>query len=149
MTLSERIADDMKAALKNGDRTKLETLRTLRAQILELSKRGADKPVTADDEGAVLRSAIKKRKEAIEVYSKAKRNDLADKEASELKIIQSYLPEQLDPARVEQEVERILAGLGTVQAADFGRVMGTVMKELKGKADGGVIQSIVKRRLGA
>lgn len=149
MTLSERIADDMKAALKSGDRTKLETLRTLRAQILELSKRGTDKPVTADDEGAVLRSAIKKRKEAIEVYTKAKRNDLADKETSELKIIQSYLPEQMDPARVEQEVERILAGLGTVQASDFGRVMGTIMKELKGKADGGVIQSIVKRRLGA
>lgn len=149
MTLSERIANDMKTALKEGDRTRLETLRTVRAQILELSKRGSDKPVTADDEGAVLRSAIKKRREAIEVYTKAGRNDLAEKESAELKIIQGYLPEQMDPARVEQEVERIVAGLGTVQASDFGRVMGMVMKELKGKADGGVIQSIVKRRLGA
>lgn len=149
MTLSERIANDMKTALKEGDRTRLETLRTVRAQILELSKRGSDKPVTADDEGAVLRSSIKKRREAIEVYTKAGRNDLAEKESAELKIIQGYLPEQMDPARVEQEVERIVAGLGTVQASDFGRVMGMVMKELKGKADGGVIQSIVKRRLGA
>ncbi|MEP0822043.1 MAG: GatB/YqeY domain-containing protein [Ignavibacterium sp.] len=149
MTLSNRIAEDMKTALKSGDKTRLETLRTLRAQILELSKRGSDKPVTPDDEGAVLRSAIKKRREAIDVYTRAGRRELADKEALELKIIQEYLPQQLSPEETEKEIEKILAAVGATSSKDFGKAMGAVMKELKGKADGGIVQNIVKRRLGA
>lgn len=149
MTLSNRIAEDMKTALKSGDKTRLETLRTLRAQILELSKRGSDKPVTPDDEGAVLRLAIKKRREAIDVYTRAGRRELADKEALELKIIQEYLPQQLSPEETEKEIEKILAAVGATSSKDFGKAMGAVMKELKGKADGGIVQNIVKRRLGA
>lgn len=149
MTLSERIAEDLKTALKAGDKTRLETLRTLRAQMVELSKRGTDTRVTPDDELAVLRSAIKKRKEAIDVYSRVGREELADKEARELKIIQEYLPQQLNPDETEKEVERILTAVGAMSPKDFGKAMGAVMKELKGKADGGLVQDIVKRRLGA
>jgi uncharacterized protein YqeY len=149
MTLNERIAEDMKTALKDGERTKLETLRTVRAQILELSKRGTDNPVTADDEVNVLRTAIKKRKEAIELYTQAGRMDLAEKESRELEIIQSYLPKQLDAGEIEREVERILKTVGILSPRDFGKAMGAVMKELKGKAEGGMVQDVVKRKLGA
>ncbi|MBI4418075.1 MAG: GatB/YqeY domain-containing protein [Ignavibacteriales bacterium] len=149
MTLNERIAEDMKTALKGGERTKLETLRTVRAQILELSKRGTDNPVTADDEVNVLRTAIKKRKEAIELYTQAGRMDLAEKESRELEIIQSYFPKQLDAGEIEREVERILKTLGVLSFRDFGKAMGAVMKELKGKAEGGMVQDVVKRKLGA
>ena len=76
MTLSERIAEDMKQALKAGEKLKLETLRTLRAQLLELTKRGPAQPVTNDDELSVLLSAIKKRREAIDVYQQAGRKEL-------------------------------------------------------------------------
>lgn len=148
MTLGERIVEDMKTALKAGDKTRLETLRTLRAQIVELSKRGSDKPLTPDDESAVLRSAIKKRKEAIEVYARAGRRELADKETLELEIIQGYLPQQLNPGEAEKEIEKILAAVSATSSKDFGKAMGAVMKELKGKADGALVREIVKRQLG-
>lgn len=146
----ERIAEDMKAAMKSGEKLRLETLRTLRAGLLE--KQVEKRPfggMTPEDEIAVFISQSKKRKEAIEVYRQNGRNDLADQEEQELGIIQAYLPKQLSSAEIEDVVKKIIADTGASTAKDFGKVMPVVMKELKGKADGKIIQETVKKLLGA
>ncbi len=148
MTLSERITADMKESMKSGEKLRLETLRTIRAQIIELTKRGSDKPITADDELSVLMAAMKKRKEAIELYEKAGRNELAHQEQEELKIISSYLPAPLTREEAEKVVETIIHTTGSVSAKDFGKVMPLAMKELKGKIDGKIVQELVKGKLG-
>ena len=148
MTLSERISEDMKIAMKSGDKLRLETLRTLRAQFIELSKRGADKPLTDGDELSVLTSAMKKRKEAIDLYQQAGRKELVQREDAELRIIQEYLPRQLTPQEAEIEIERVITETGASGPKDFGKVMGPAMKALKGKIDGKTVQEILKKKLG-
>ena len=146
----EKIAEDMKSAMKSGEKLRLETLRTIRAGLLE--KQVEKRPfggMTPEDEIAVFISQSKKRKEAIEVYRQNGRNDLADQEEQELGIIQAYLPKQLTSAEIEEVVKRSIAETGATSAKDFGKVMPVVMKELKGKADGKVIQETVKKLLGA
>lgn len=148
MTLNERITEDMKQALRAGEKLKLETLRTLRAQFLDLTKRGSDQPVTNDDEMSILLSAIKKRKEAIDVYQQAGRKELVEKERSELEIIQAYLPRQMTRDEADGEIQNILKQTGASSPKDFGKVMAVAMKELKGKIDGKTVQEIVKQKLG-
>ncbi len=150
MTLTEKISADMTAAMKSGEKLRLETLRTIRAALSEkqVEKRpsGGMKP---DDEIAVLSAAGKKRKEAATIYRENGRADLAEQEEKELAIIQEYLPKQLSEDDVIAKVKEVIALAGASSAADFGKVMPLVMKELKGKADGKLIQETVKRLLGA
>ena len=101
-----------------------------------------------DDEIAVLNSTLKKRKEAITIYRQHGRDDLADQEEQELAIIQEYLPKQLSREEIEQLVRNIIAAAGANGAKDFGKVMPLAMKELKGKADGKIVQETVKKLLG-
>jgi hypothetical protein len=149
MTLNQRIADDMKAAMKNGEKLKLETLRTVRAQFIEFAKRGADKPVTPDDELAIVLGSIKKRKEAIDLYQQAGRKELADQESRELEILQAYLPKQLEREEAAVIIQNIINAAGASSLTDFGKMMGMAMKELKGKLDGAIVQELVKQILGA
>lgn len=148
MTLSEQINIDLKAAMKAGDKTRLETLRLLRAHFIELSKRGEGQTITPDEELSVLTAAIKKRKEAIEIYEKGGRQDLVAQERTELEIISSYLPKQLPPDEAAHLIERIIRETGAATPKDFGKVMPLAMKELKGKIDGKVVQELVKSKLG-
>lgn len=148
MTLNERLTTEMNAALKRGDQLALDTLRTLRAQLIELAKRGENRPVTAEDELAAVSSAIKKRKEAIEMYEKGGRRDLVERERQELAILTAYLPEQLT---AEQAAERVLQAIretGSTSPGDAGKVMGFLMKDLKGKVDGKMLQTLVRKHLG-
>jgi uncharacterized protein len=149
MTLNEQINLDLKAAMKSGEKTKLETLRLLRAHMIELSKRGEGKEITADEELSVLMAAIKKRKEAIEVYEKAGRTELAKQERAELDVINSYLPKQLSAEEAGEIILNIITQTGANGAKDFGKVMPLAMKELKGKIDGKLVQEMVKAKLGA
>ncbi len=150
MALKERIAEDMKAAMKSGDKLRLETLRTLRAVLMEkeIELRGSGKQVTPEDEVAVLSSAAKKRRESIEQFKAGGRMDLAEQETAELSIIQEYMPKQMSEDEVRRVVEEVVTTVGASSAKDFGKVMPLVMKQLKGKADGKLIQELVKRRLG-
>ena len=150
MTLKDRISEDLKTAMKSGDKLRLETLRTLRAALMEreIEKRGGGPGMTPDDEVGVLTSAAKKRKESIESFAKGGRQDLVDQETKELEIIREYLPKQLTPEEVEQVITTIMAETGSSTAADFGKVMPAVMKELKGKVDGRLVQELVKKKLG-
>ena len=149
MTLNEQINNDLKTAMKSGDRTRLETLRLLRAHMIELSKRGEGKDITPDEELSVLMSAMKKRKEAIELYEKGGRMDLVQKERAELDVISSYLPKQLSAEEAAAIIQRIIVDTGALSAKDFGKVMPLAMKELKGKIDGKTVQELVKAKLGA
>jgi uncharacterized protein YqeY len=147
MTLTERIHQDLKAAMKAGDPVLLNTIRSIRAQIIELSKRGTGTEITPDDETSILLGAAKKRKEAIEMYEKGKRQDLADQEKRELEIINGYLPKPLTKEEAEIIIQKIIADSGAASSKDFGKVMPLAMKELKGKLDGKFIQEIVRQKL--
>ena len=148
MTLDQKISDDMKIAMKSGDKLKLETLRSVRAQMIELTKRGTGTEITPEEEISALLAAAKKRKEAIELYRKAGREELAHQEEQELEIINSYLPKQMSREEAEAVITGIITQSGASSAKDFGKVMPLAMKELKGKIDGKVVQEIVKQKLG-
>lgn len=150
MALKDKISEDLKAAMKSGDKLRLETLRTIRATLMEkeIERRGSGKEVTPEDELGVLTGAAKKRRESIEQFQKGGRADLVDQETKELGIIQEYLPKQMSAEEVVTVVRGIIAQAGAAGPADFGKVMPLVMKELKGKADGKLIQETVRRTLG-
>jgi len=149
MTLTERINEDLKAAMKSGDSVRLNTIRSLRASIIELSKRGTGTSLTTEDELSAVLAAAKKRKEAIEMYEKGGRQDLVDQERRELEIINTYLPKQMSREEAEGIIRRIVAETGATSAKDIGKVMPLAMKELKGKIEGKIVQEIVKQKLEA
>jgi uncharacterized protein YqeY len=148
LTLTEIINEDLKAAMKSGDSVKLNTIRSIRAQIIELSKRGTGTSITPEEEMSILLASAKKRKEANEIYEKAGRNDLADQEKRELDIITTYLPKQMSREEVDVVIKNIIRNIGATSSKDFSKVMPVAIKELKGKIDGKVIQEVVKQQLG-
>ena len=148
MTLSQKISEDMKLAMKSGDKLRLETLRSIRAQMIELTKRGTGSEITPDEEISALLAAAKKRKEAIDLYRQAGREELARQEEQELEIINTYLPKQMSKEEAETVIDGIVSQSGALSMKDIGKVMLVAMKELKGKIDGKSVQEIVKRKLG-
>ena len=148
MDLTEKINNDLKAAMKSGDSIKLNTIRSIRSKIIELSKRGTGSSITQDDELKILLSEAKKRKEAIEMYQKAGRTDLSDQEQRELEIINEYLPKQMSREEAVEVVKNIIKEVGAQSVKDLGKVMPVAMKELKGKIDGKIVQEVVKQQLG-
>ncbi len=133
--------------MKSGDKTRLSVVRSIRALILEFEKSGANKELTSEDEIKMLSTAAKKRKDSIEQFRNAGRNDLADAEEAELKILTEYLPKQMDENEIISEVLRIATEIGAKTKEDFPKLMPIVMKELKGKADGKLVKSIVENIL--
>jgi uncharacterized protein YqeY len=146
MSLEEQIKKDMQAALKQSNKLELTTLRTVVAQIkderIKLMHDLSDEEVTA-----VLNRAMKRRKEAIELYKQGNRPDLYEKEQQELEIIQRYLPEQLSEDKIAAILQRIIESLGAESDRDLGKIMGPAMKELKGMADGKLVQQLVRKLL--
>ncbi len=151
MALKDTISEDLKKAMKSGEKLRLETLRTIRAALMEkeIEKRGTGTGITPEDELGVMTTAAKKRKESIEQFQNGGRPELAEQERKELAIIQGYLPRQLSTEELEKAVRDIVAQAGATGPGDFGKVMPQVMKQLKGKADGRLIQETVKKMLGA
>ena len=147
MNLKEKINEDLKSALKSGDKTRLLTIRSIRALILEFEKSGTDREMNEDDELNLLRSAAKKRKDSIEQYRKANREDLAQSEEKELNIIMNYLPKQLSEAEIRSKIKEVAAQIGATTKKDFGKLMSASMKEFKGKADGNIVRATVEKIL--
>lgn len=148
MNLKEKIIEDMKSAMKSGDKIRLETVRSIRALIIEFEKSGSEKQLNPDEEIKLLSTAVKKRKEAIEQYTNAGRSDLSQKEQKELDILMEYMPKQLDTSEIQKEIARIASEVGAKSKADFPKLMPAVMKELKGKADGKIVKLEVEKFLG-
>jgi hypothetical protein len=148
MSLKEKINEDLKSAMKAQDHDRLDTLRSIRAEILKMDKSGMNREMTQEEEIDLLKRQAKMRKESLEIFEKAGRNDLAERERKQLEIINEYLPAQLSEEEVIKTVDGVLKGLGEVTQKDFGKIMGAAMKELKGKADGKLIQDIIRKKLG-
>lgn len=147
MSLKEKINNDLKDAMKSGDKTRLTVVRSIRALILEFEKSGIGKELTPEDELKMLTTAAKKRKDSIEQFRNASRNDLADVEEAELKILMDYLPKQMTEEEVKNEIVRLASEIGAKTKEDFPKLMPLAMKELKGKADGKVVKLIVENLL--
>ncbi|MGK9475883.1 GatB/YqeY domain-containing protein [Melioribacter sp. OK-6-Me] len=147
MSLKDKINNDLKEAMKSGDKIRLETIRSIRALILEFEKSGSGKSLNEEEEIKLLTSAAKKRREAVEQYKAAGRNELAEKEETELKIIESYLPKQLSPEEVFEEIKKIAETIGVSTKEDFPKLMPVAAKTLKGKADGKLIKEMVEKFL--
>lgn len=148
MNLSEKINNDLKDAMKSGDSVRLQTIRSIRALILEFEKSGLGKKFNEEEEIKLLSSAAKKRKEAIEEYLKADRKDLASVEEAELNIILSYLPEQLTMDEIIEKVKQLANQVDANSISDFTKLMPVAIKELKGKADGKAVKEAVEKVLG-
>ena len=146
MSLKERITDDMKAAMRAKDSERLGTIRLLTAA---MKQKEVDERVELDDAMviAILDRMLKQRKDSIEAFEKAARQDLADKEIAEVKVLQAYLPARLSADEVAAEVKAIVAELGAKGPGDMGKVMGAVKTRLAGKADMGQVSAAVKAAL--
>ncbi|MGK7949762.1 MAG: GatB/YqeY domain-containing protein [Xenococcaceae cyanobacterium] len=150
MSLKDRIGEDIKSAMKAKDKIRLETVRAIKKAILEkevaLRPKGQDS-LTEEQEIELLSQQAKQRRDSIEQYRNGGREDLAEKEAQELAIIETYLPKQLSDEEVSTILDDIITSVGATTAKDLGKVMGAAMKQLKGKADGKKIQEMVKEKL--
>lgn len=145
--IKDKLNELMKEAMKAGDKLKLETLRSIRAAFIEFDKSGSGKELNEEEEIKIINSLVKKRKESIEIFEKANRLDLVDKEKAELNILLSFLPSQLSEDEIAEKLDEIINQLGIKDPKDFGKVMGVAMKEFKGRADGKVVQAILKSKL--
>ena len=146
MTLKERITEDMKTAMRSGDKERLGQIRMLQAAI---KQREVDERITLDDTQvmAVLEKMIKQRREAIAQFEAGGRADLAAKEATEITLLQTYLPEQLSAAELEALVAAAIAETGATTVKDMGKVMGLVKGRAAGRADMGAVGALIKAKL--
>ncbi|NEX13191.1 MAG: glutamyl-tRNA amidotransferase [Prosthecochloris sp.] len=147
MVIKKRIDQDLKEAMKSGDKNRLNTIRAIRAALLEKEvsiRVGGIAELTEEQELEVVLSLAKKRKDSMQQYQDAGRQDLADTEKAELAIIETYLPARMSDEEVEAAVREIIGQVGATSMKDMGKVMGAVMQKLKGKADGGKVQEFVK-----
>ncbi|MBW4680438.1 MAG: GatB/YqeY domain-containing protein [Microcoleus vaginatus WJT46-NPBG5] len=150
MSLKDQIGEDIKAAMKSKDKIRLETVRSIKKLLLEkeVSVRPAgQEALTEEQEMEVLVQLAKQRRDSIEQYRQAKREDLASQEAQELAIIEEYLPQQMSDEEVSAIIDQIIAQAGATTAKDMGKVMGPAMQQLKGKTDGKKVQEMVKAKL--
>jgi uncharacterized protein YqeY len=148
--MKEQLSEDLKAAMRARDAVRLRTIRSLRAALLEKEieeREGGEAELTEQQELAVLHKQAKQRRDAMEQYEAAGREDLAEKEREELAIIKTYLPEQLDDDGIRSVVNEIIEETGASSMKDMGRVMGPAMQRLRGRADGRRVNEIVRERL--
>lgn len=146
--LTDKLQEDMKAAMIARDEEKLSALRMLKSalQYTEINK-GLDYKSTDEDVIEVIGKEVKKRREAIDLYEKGGRPELAEKEKKEIEVLSTYLPEQMSEEEVLKLVTEAIEQTGASTMQDMGKVMGILMPKTKGKADAGVISRIVKEKL--
>ncbi len=144
-----KLQQDLISAMKSGDEVKKSTIRMLMSSIsyYQIEKGGAGYEATPEDILAVIEKEAKKRRDSISEYEKAGRQELVDKEAEELKILQEYLPEKMPEEEVRKIVDETITETGATSMQDMGKLMGALNGKLKGKADMGMVSNIVKQKL--
>jgi len=147
MTLKERITEDMKTAMRSGEKDRLAVIRLLQAAI---KQREVDERITLDDAQvtAVLEKMIKQRKESVVAFEKGARADLVAKENAEIAVLQPYLPAQLSEAELDALIAEAISSTGAASIKDMGKVMGVVKAKAAGKADMGAVGARIKAKLG-
>ncbi|HET6464803.1 MAG TPA: GatB/YqeY domain-containing protein [Nitrospiria bacterium] len=145
MSLQQRLLEEMKTAMRDGDALKVSVIRLLRASIKnkEISK-GKQNPLTEQDILETIISATKQRKDSIEQFAKGGRMDLVAKEKSELEILQTYLPQSLSVEELKSKVQALIKEIGASGQKDMGKVMKILMPQVAGKIDGSVVGQVVK-----
>jgi uncharacterized protein YqeY len=148
MSLKAKLTDDMKAAMKGGDKERLGTIRLVNAAI---KQREVDERIVLDDTQvlAVLEKMLKQRRDSITQFEAANRTDLADKEKAEVAVIQAYLPAQMTPAEVDAAIAAAIAESGATGPKDMGKVMGLAKAKVAGRTDMGKLSELVKAKLSA
>jgi uncharacterized protein YqeY len=146
MSLKERITDDMKAAMRSGEKQRLGLIRMITAGI---KQREVDERITLDDTQvlSVLEKMIKQRKESLVQFQAGNRQDLVDKEAAEITLLQAYLPAQLSDADIDALIGDAIAASGAVSVKDMGKVMGLIKGKAQGRADMAAVGAKIKARL--
>lgn len=147
MSLKQQITDDMKAAMRAGDKRRLGVIRLIQAAI---KQREVDERIELDDNQvlAVLDKMVKQRRESISQYEKAGRDELAEQESFEISVLQAYLPEPLSESEIEAIVGEAIEQAGASTIKDMGKVMGIVKPRVQGRADMGRVSALIKSRLG-
>lgn len=147
MGLREKIDADVKEALKSGAKDRLSTLRMLNAALKnkQIDKR---RPLTEDEVVETVRSLIKQRRDSVEQFAKGGRQDLVDKETAEIKVLESYLPQQLSREELEAMVRVVITSTAAQGAKDMGKVMKALIPMIGGRADGKLVSELVKNALG-
>ena len=145
--LKAQLKDDMKAAMKGGEKARLAVIRLINAAI---KQREVDERIELDDTQvlAVLDKMVKQRRDSIKQYTDAGRTDLADVEQAEVEIIQTYLPAALSEDEIAAIIDQAIAETGASSMADMGKVMGVVKPQVQGRADVGAVSGLVKSKLG-
>ncbi len=146
MSLKQRLTDELKSAMKNKDQLRKNTITMIRADIKQVE---VDKRIELDDEGIIdiISKQAKQRKDSIEEFRKGNREDLAEQAAQELQVLMEYLPEQLSEEEVETIVKEVISDIGATSMKDMGKIMAAAMPKLKGRADGKIVNQIVRRIL--
>jgi uncharacterized protein YqeY len=146
MSLKTQLTDDMKTAMKGGDKARLGVIRLILAAV---KQREVDERIELDDPQvlAVLEKMVKQRRDSITQFDAANRQDLADIERAELVVIEAYLPAQLDEAAIQAAIDAAVAETGATGPADMGKLMGVLKPRLAGQADMGAVSKLVKQRL--
>lgn len=146
MSLKQRLADDMKTAMKAGEKERLATIRLINAAI---KQKEVDERVEMDDARvlAVLEKMVKQRKDSIEQFDKAGRDDLSVIERAEMAIIEQYLPTKMGEDEIKAAIEAAVAETGASSPADMGKLMGVLKPRLAGQADMGEVSKLIKQRL--
>ncbi|MFC6165426.1 MULTISPECIES: GatB/YqeY domain-containing protein [Lactiplantibacillus] len=146
MSLVDTLNGDLKAAMKARDKQSLSVLRMLKSALMN-EKINAGHDLTAEEEVSVLSRELKQRRESLEEFQSANRQDLVDGVKAEITLVESYMPKQLSDEEVKQVVAATIEQVGATGKGDFGKVMGAVMPKLKGQADGKLINQTVKSLL--
>ena len=147
--MREKIAADLKTAMKAGERAKVDALRLINAALKDkdIEARGAGKTLSGDDELALLQKMIKSRQESLEIFEKAGREDLAGKERGEIAVISTYLPQQLSEAEAAEAVKAAIAETGAASIKDMGKVVAALKAKYTGRMDFGKASAAVKAAL--
>ena len=147
MLLKDQITEDMKSAMKAGEKDRLKVVRLIRAAIKQIE---IDQRIELDDVAVlgVIEKMVKQRRDSVEQFQKGNRNDLADIELAEIKILDTYLPEQLSDTEVDALIDAAIAATGAESIRDMGKVMAQVKSQAAGRADMGAVGAKVKARLG-
>jgi uncharacterized protein YqeY len=147
MSLQDKIMDAMKVAMKSKDSLALSALRAVKSELLLIATSGGKSDLTETDEIKILQKLVKQRKESAVIFSEQGREDLAQPELDQARVIEQFLPEQLSVEEVGKIVDEVIEQTGANSMKDMGKVMGITNSRLAGKADGKTISGIVKERL--
>lgn len=148
MPLKKQLTDDLTAAMRASDEVRKSTLRMLISAINTVEVAGSERKELSDEQVMqVITKQVKQRKESIDEFGKAGRQDLVDKEAAEMKVLETYMPPQMSRDEIEAEVRKAMSEVGATNAADKGKLMKVLMPRLSGKADGREINEVVTQLL--